>query len=475
MTMRSPVTSRNHPRPNVIWIFADQLRAQALGYRGDPNCCTPNLDRLAAEGLVMTHAVSGSPLCCPFRGSLLTSRYPHECVPGHEAPLPEGQKTIAHAFRDAGYSTAYFGKWHLDGHAERRGRGAMHIIPPHRRGGFEHWLAYHHNPCQWDSWVHGGEGDQAFHYRLEGYETDVLTDRFIDHLQTQAQAGTPVNGRGRPFFSVLSLHAPHSPYLAPPEWMGRHTPGRVRLRPNVPNVPRIVEQARRDLAGYYAMIENLDWNIGRILQALARTGLLENTHVLFFSDHGDMHGSHGQFRKTLPWEESIRIPFIIAGMHPYYFGKRGQCDVPINHVDIAPTTLGLCGIPQPSWMRGTDYSGYRLGTATPQIPLDSAYLQLVAPRGNGQTVDRPWRGIVTHDGWKYVILEGQPWMMFNLHDDPYEQVNLAHDSLYRNQRQKLQDCLTEWIHRVDDRFNLPDIQTVFSAGQVEPDSIPSAR
>lgn len=95
--------------------------------------------------------------------------------------------------------------------------------------------------------------------------------------------------------------------------MARHTPGQVILRPNVPNVPWVVEQARRELAGYYSMIENLDWNLGRIRQALEEEGLSWNTYIVFFSDHGDLHGSHGQFRKTAPWEEAISIPFIIGG------------------------------------------------------------------------------------------------------------------------------------------------------------------
>lgn len=96
--------------------MTDQMRAQATGYAGDPNVHTPNLDRLAAEGANFTGAVSGTPLCSPFRGSLVTGRYPHNSgVAGHRYPLPQDAPTIAHAFRDAGYRTCYVGKWHLDG------------------------------------------------------------------------------------------------------------------------------------------------------------------------------------------------------------------------------------------------------------------------------------------------------------------------------------------------------------------------
>ena len=120
----------HNPRPNVIWILGDQFRAQALASNGDPNARTPNLDRAAVNGVTFTNHLSGFPLCCPFRGSMLTSRYPHHCVPGHEYPLPEGQKTIADVFNASGYRTAYFGKWHLGGFHEREWpRRLLHYRP----------------------------------------------------------------------------------------------------------------------------------------------------------------------------------------------------------------------------------------------------------------------------------------------------------------------------------------------------------
>ena len=443
-------------RPNVIWIFGDQHRAQAVGYAGDPNVHTPNIDRLAAEGLTFTGAVGGCPLCSPYRGALLSGRYPHNSVPGHEQQLPPAQPTIAHAFNEAGYHTAYFGKWHVDGFHERDGRAAMHIVPPERRGGFQQWVGYENNNSQWDCWVHGGAGDDAFHRRLPGYETDALTDLFIDYIR--GRGGHDGEGEGpapQPFFAVLSVQPPHDPYVAPEAWMRRHTPGELVLRPNVPAIPRVVEQARRELAGYYAMIENLDWNVGRIRAALDEAGLAHNTHIIFFSDHGDMHGSHGQFRKTNPWEESMRVPCIIGGNVPRYANKDGRVDAPVNHVDLGPTSLGLCGLDVPAWMEGFDYSGLRVpGRPAAHLP-DSAYLQLVVPTGHADSIDRPWRGVVTTDGWKYVALEGQPWMLFNLNEDPYELANLAFNSRYAVERRRLQERVAAWIEQTADDFALP--------------------
>ncbi len=439
-------------RPNVIWVFGDQHRGQATGFEGDPNARTPNLDRIATNGTAFTGAVGGFPLCCPFRGALITGRYPHECVPGHEYRMPPEMPTVANAFSDAGYHTAYFGKWHLDGWKERDGRAAMHIVPPERRGGFDVWAGYDNNNSQWDSWVHGGEGDDAFHYRLPGYETDCLADMLIAYVK-----GRTGQERAAPFFAVMSVQPPHDPYVAPADFMCNYEPATVELRENVPNTPSVVERARRELAGYYAQIENLDWNVGRILATLDESGLAENTYLVFFSDHGDLHGSHGQFRKTAPWQEAVRIPFIMCHARRRYGHRHGLQNVPINHVDIAPTSLGLCGIEPPEWMVGTDYSGrFVAGRERAEEP-DSAYLQLVVSTGHGDSVDRPWRGVTTTDGWKYVCLEGQPWLMFNLNEDPYELVNLAHNTRYRDERRRLQERLKQWVAETGDEFDLPEL------------------
>lgn len=442
-------------KPNMIWIFSDQQRMQSLGWLGDPNACTPNLDRIAQMGLCSTAAVSGYPLCCPYRGALLTGRYPHLTVPGHEYRLSPEQPTIAHAFKEAGYDTIYIGKWHLDGFKERDGRAAHHIIPPERRGGFDTWIGYENNNSQWDCWVHGGEGQTAFHYRLEDYETDALSRIFLEQLRPLANQQK--QGSGNPFFAVLSVQPPHNPYVAPPEYMQHYNPARLELRPNVPHIPSVTDRARRQLAGYYAQIENLDRNIGMIVEELQRMGIAENTHILFFSDHGDMQGSHGQFHKTSPWEESVRIPFIISGMESLYSHQTGNVPILINHVDVAPTSLGLCNLPVPEWMQGFDYSGYRLRGKPVSSEPDSAFLQVVIPTGHADSIDRPWRGLITRDGWKFVALEHQPWLMFNLNEDPYELVNLAFNSRYASARKRLNDRLSGWIADTGDVFPLPDV------------------
>lgn len=437
-------------QPNVIWIFGDQLRAQALSCNGDVNVYTPNIDELAVMGVNYTKAIAGVPLCCPFRGSLLTSRYPHKCVPGHQMGLPQGQPTVADVFNQAGYDTAYFGKWHLSGFKEDVDhRAVLHCVPAGRRGGFKTWIGYENNNSQRDVWVHGHQNGEKPLERLEGYETDSLTDMLIEYV---GQVQTP-------FFAVLSVQPPHDPYSSPSENRGRRNHRDICLRDNVPPIPGLVHQVKNDLMGYYGMIENLDENVGRIRDALRKAKLDKNTHIIFFSDHGDMHGSHGMLRKTNPYEEAVRIPFIIGGEVEAGYEHRisGTSEVLVNHVDIAPTTLGLCGVEIPDWMEGTDYSCTRLAKrdAPKEIP-DSAYLQSVIPTGDYDSIDRPWRGIVTMDGWKYVCFEQMPWLLFHLEEDPYELSNLVYNPKYKEKRRELHERLGRWIRDTEDPFVLAD-------------------
>ncbi|MFP3938357.1 MAG: sulfatase [Phycisphaerae bacterium] len=441
---------------NIIWIFGDQHRAQAQSHMGDPNVHTPNLDCLAEEGVTFTRAVAGCPWCTPFRAALLTSRYVHNTAPTTPSALDASLPTVAKPFNEAGYDTAYFGKWHLEGPTD--GPAGRHIVPREHRGGFNTWIGYENNNNPQYTYVHGHRREQEVDlYRLPGFETDCLADLLIEYLRDRAEDD-------RPFFATLSVQPPHCPYYtSDPQWQRPHNMGNVKLRANVPDVGDVRDRARHDLAGYYALIENLDWNVGRVKAALREAGLIDNTHILFFSDHGDMHGSHGRWQKSTPWEESIRIPFIISGMRPHTrHAGMWRVDAPVNHVDIAPTSLGLCGIDVPDWMMGYDYSRYRDGkTPKSELPRedepDSAYLQHCVRKMHPGCMDRTWRGIVTRDGWKYVVSDGFPYLMFNLNEDPYELNNLALDAAYREKRQDLQARLARWMDETQDPYPLPEL------------------
>lgn len=447
-------------RPNVIWVFGDQHRAHAVGYRGNPDVRTPNIDNLARSGVRFDSAVAGAPWCSPFRAALLTGQYPHQCgVPRTPSPLDPSIPTIAAPFKEAGYHTAWVGKWHVDG-----SNHYTHYVPPGRRGGFDYWMGYENNNKQNECFVYGSETESPV--RLPGYETDSLTDIFLDHIEGHVAAAG--DGDYQPFFAALSVQPPHDPYVTPtnPGQYGYpHTLASVTLRENVPRVQRIREQAALDLAGYYGMVENLDYNLGRIRDALKRLDADRETYIFFFSDHGDMLGSHGQRGKSSPWEESIRIPFLIGRIGGAWHMNAGISNAVINHVDIPVTTLGLCGIDAPKTMTGYDYSrhchregqpGHR-GPADPSGEPDSAYLQQIPRKLHRHSVNKAWRGVVMRDGWKYVCMPGVDWLLHDTVSDPFEQANLAHDIVFQEQKERCHQRLARWIHETGDVFELPVI------------------
>lgn len=442
-------------RTNVIWLIADQLRADMLACNGDPNVHTPNLDMLAAGGVNFCNSVSTYPLCCPARGTMLTSIYPNRCTLGHEYRMPPEQTTIAQVLNQHGYHTAYVGKWHLDGWKEKHSRAAFHVVPKERRGGFQYWLGYENNNSQYDCYVHGGGDDkEILPTKLEGYETDCLTDLFLEHLETIPDE--------QPFFAVLSVQPPHNPYVAP-ERNRNYPPESLTLRPNVPpDIPpyqEFVAEMRQNISNAYAMIENYDENIGRVVDYLKKRNLYDDTIIMFFSDHGDTHGSHGQQRKTNPLEESIRVPFLIGGKRLSSDPSLTGVKLPwlLASIDIAPTTLGLLNINVPGEWEGCDYSVACKRHCTDFAYPASAYIQNIIPEHHPHSVELPWRGVVTEDGWKYVCLEGMPWMLFDLKKDPYELRNLAFCGIQRRKRAELHRILQSWISRTGDCFRLPEI------------------
>jgi arylsulfatase A-like enzyme len=148
---------------------------------------------------------------------------------------------------------------------------------------------------------------------------------------------------------------------------------------------------------------------------------------------------------------------LLSGGRPVYNSwKNGRKPVLSNHVDIAPTTLGLCGITKPDWMRGTDYSHHRIDKPANGPEPDSAYLQLVVPSGHFNSINTPYRGLVTKDGWKLVCTENFTWLLFNLNEDPYEEANQAQNNEYRAERKRLLIRLRQWIADTGDKFTLPE-------------------
>lgn len=421
--------------PNVVLVFADQWRAQATGYAGDPNVKTPRLDALAEESLDFSLAISNCPVCSPFRGSLLTGQYPlTHGVFVNDVPLDTEAVTMGKVFAAAGYDTAYIGKWHLDGH------GRSSYIPPERRQGFAYWKVLECTHDYNHSRYYAGNDSEMKHW--EGYDALAQTRDAVDYIGSRS--------KDNPFLLVLSWGPPHNPYeTAPQEYKDLYAPENMVLCPNVPET--MADEARQWLAGYYAHCSVLDACLGQILDKLSATGLAENTIFLFTSDHGDMLGSQGEQRKQRPWDESIRTPFLLRC--PKGMGRAAERNaLPISAPDILPTLLGLCGIPVPEAVEGLDFSGFVRGGPD---PTDGAAL-IMCPHPFGEWTTsrhrgRAYRGLRTQRHTYVRDLNG-PWLLYDNTEDPYQQHNLVNDPVHIPVIKELEERLTQKRALLADAF-----------------------
>ncbi|MDP6045909.1 MAG: sulfatase [Phycisphaerae bacterium] len=420
--------------PNVVFVLTDQWRKQATGYAGDPNALTPHLDKLSKQSVNFSNAVSGCPVCCPYRASLLTGQYPltHGVFLNDLCLQPKGV-TLAEAYAGAGYDTAYIGKWHLDGH------GRASYIPRDRRHGFDYWktLECTHNYNR--SFYYAA--DSKTRLTWSGYDARAQTDDARDYIRKHA-AGD------KPFFIVLSYGPPHNPYqTAPQKYREMYDSKKIKLRDNVPDKSK--RGARRDLAGYYAHISALDACVGDLLATVKQTGIADNTIFVFTSDHGDMLGSQGMSRKQKPWDESIMVPFLVRC--PSAIGARPRTiDMPINTPDIMPTLLGLSGIKIPKTVQGADYSNVIAGQAEPS--KDAALISCPSPcgewyRGKG----REYRGVRTRR-YTYVRDLKGPWLLYDNKTDPYQKDNLVGKPESAELQKRLDATLTAKLKSTDDEF-----------------------
>lgn len=426
-------------RPNVVFLLADQWRAQAVGYAGDSNARTPQLDRLAANSVVLSTAVSTSPVCSPYRACLMTGRYPvNNGVFVNDVCLNNQAVSIAQAFGKAGYKTAYIGKWHLDGH------GRSNFIPPERRQGFEFWRVlecthdYNHSPYY-------GDTNEKLYWK--GYDAQAQTEEAQAYIKAHKQ---------EPFLLMLSWGPPHNPYeTAPERFKNLFKPEQIRLRPNVP--PNKRDMARKDLAGYYAHCAALDEYVGRINTTLSECGIADNTILVFTSDHGDMLGSHGQIRKQRPWDESILVPFVVRW--PSGLGTSGRkLSAPFNSPDIMPTLLGLCGIAIPMTVEGEDRSAWMRGK---QPDVDrAALISCVSPFGEWTRKHggREYRGLRT-SRYTYVRSLDGSWLLYDNQEDPYQQQNAIGNPKYATVQAKLESQLNVELKLHHDDF-LPGSQYI---------------
>ena len=446
-------------RPNIIFVFADQMRSHVLGCYGNEQVATPHFDRIGQEGARFQNAISAWPVCSPFRAMLMTGLYPlHNGTVTNDTAPRDDLPTIATVCRANGYDTGYIGKWHLEWKRDP-------FVPTERRRGFDFWASRNCSHQYFDSFYCGDTPD---HVPLAGYEPEAQARMAADYIRQL---------RDRPFCLFLSWGPPHGPYIAPDPYMQQFPAEALGLRQNVAEADTVHELLATDpstlsekvrkqrgnwretleddarfrercLQGYCASTRALDDCMGMLLRALDETGLAENTILVFSSDHGDMMGSHRMISKQMPHEESISIPFLLR--YPGKVPAGVTTDALLSPVDIMPTLLALAGLECPAGIDGRDFSAAAMGTGSDQ--REAVLLMKLLPGGNPWIANgvTTWRGVRTKRHTYARLLDRGPWLLFDNEADPYQMQNLIDRPEHAVLRDRLDDLTAELMKKADD-------------------------
>lgn len=429
--------------PNLLIIQTDEHHYNTLGCYGGEIVQTPHIDRIAREGALCSSFYATTPVCSPSRGSLVTGLYPHHHqVVQNNIPFPDSTVTFASILKDQGYRTGFIGKWHLDGDGKPQWE-------PERRFGFED-NRYMFNRGHWKKFVMvdgepqvGGKDNKGRpNYDLDGadattFSTDWLTDRAIEFIDTS---------RTDPFCLMLSLPDPHGPNTVrePYDSMFDNVeipiPSTIR-KPEAqipawaPTEAKVtIATLRRLMPHYFGMVKCIDDNIGRILKTLEDRNRLDDTVIVFTSDHGDLCGEHGRLNKGNPYEGSARIPFLLR--YPAKVPNGTRIDVALSCIDFMPTVFSLMGMRTSNAFDGRDASQWFQGQKVNNWN-DMAFLR--------STTGQRWLCAVSNR-YKLVFSKNErPWLM-DLKTDPEEAFNhIDNESLspvIRNMTQSLLDYCT---------------------------------
>lgn len=379
-------------RPNVLWLMSDQHNANCAGYAGHPDVKTPNLDKIAKNGVNFTNGFANNPICSPSRICFMTGQYmhTHRMFGNNHAEYPEpNYDTLACLFRRYGYQTGLFGKAHMirrwdeDGFEKIRYTDLCDSLRNNPES--THYFKYLDDLGLADLYEEGNPREEMY-YTLDGsghaqlpYEHSIehyTGDKTLEFLEERDES--------RPFFIHMSFQRPHAPIAPAKEYFDMYDPDKLTLPDSIVDYfenkfagkPKFMREMlrngcgypladpdekrlRRCLASYYALISCIDMEIGRVLKKLEEDGELENTIIFYTADHGDFAGEHGLFHKNFGLYESIqRIPFLMS----WPGGPQNvKIDDLVESVDFFPTVCEICDIPVPNDVDGSSLVGSVLG------------------------------------------------------------------------------------------------------------------
>lgn len=452
---------------NVLVILCDQLQRRVLGAYGG-QVPTPNLDRLAARGVVFDEFYCATPLCVPTRPSMMTGKWPHAHGAtsfglGYDTIHP-GQALLIDRLLDAGYHVGYEGIWHINRpEADVRAREYAHFAPT----GFPYKEHLQMLVAQG-----GKDGDQRAPVRTP---TDRGAHDWGISVPVPARWTGPLDAHpdmavarhmaefvrkapdGRPFAAWCSLGGPHPPILVPEPYYGMFSPGEIEPPPSygeeMSGLPGPVREApgaqsvrgwpwekwALATATYRGFVAFLDGCVGAVLEGLEDSGRAGETAVVFTCDHGEMMGAHNLYQKGVLYDESIHLPCIVAapGIEP---GRRPGFG---SQVDLPDTVLGLLGQPP---MEGSQGGSLLPVLQSPEAAgQDAAFVEFNGYIEGGIHT----RGVVTA-GWKYVYHHGDIDQLFDRKADPNEMHNLAQEVAYGGVREEMRARLAAWMAETDD-------------------------
>jgi len=441
-----PVVAESQ-QPNVLFIICDDLNCD-LGCYGDDRIESPNIDRLAGQGVRFERAYCQFPLCGPSRASFMTSLYPDQTLVKRNAiyireHLPN-VKTMSQMFRDAGYTATRIGKiyhYNVPLHIGTSGHDDPYswdiTVNPRGRDVIEQDKIFSLVPGSYGGTLSWLSADGTDREQTDGIAADEAIERLQDYEKSKQS-----------FFMAVGLYRPHTPYVAPHNYFEKYPTDKIEV-PDVPEgyletIPKPAAKsirakkhqvdldddlARQAIQAYHATITFADAQIGRILDTLEQTGLDENTVVIFTSDHGYHMGEHGHWQKSTLFENATRVPLIIAG--PGVNDRGGVAREPVEMVDFYPTLADLCGLKAPETVQGDSLVGILNDTGSEQPSSALSHF------GDGYSL-RTARYRYTE--WGENGAAGKE--LYDHQSDPNEMKNLANDDASR----EIMDRLAEQLH-----------------------------
>jgi arylsulfatase A-like enzyme len=432
--------NENMQKPNILFLFTDDQRADALGCSGNPYIKTPNIDNLAKSGIRFKSAyVMGGhhgAICAPSRAMLMSGKSLFNIY-----DKLDGVHTMPKHFADHGYETFGTGKWHNE-------KSAFEASFQKGKNVFLGGMSDHFNvPCR-----DLGKDGKLSEPERKGFSTDLFAQVAIDFIE-EYSAGS----RENPFFCYVSFTAPHDPYSPHTDYIGNYPdqslplPGNfMPLHPfafdqltirdeNLSGWPRKPETIRAALADYYALITHMDIKIGEITGTLKKNRLFDNTIIVYASDNGLAIGSHGLLGKQNLYEHSTNVPLIISGPG---IPEGKVSDALVYLFDLFPTLAELCGLPKPIEIDGESLAPIIDGTSDGvRSSLFTAYRHTV-------------RAVRTKD-WKLIRYpERDHNQLFNLKEDPMELNNLAKQTLHQSKLSELFGLMQDWQITANDTASM---------------------